>query len=78
MTVDVVRQIIEQVDEAIARMLNDSRIDINADWKVFSLLLGQNDICFSCDVSVRLWVASGGDGIGKKKNNGWMDGWMVG
>lgn len=45
------RQIIMQVDEAIARMLNDSRIDINADWKVFSLLLGQNDICNSCDVN---------------------------
>lgn len=43
--------LLEQVDEIIRRMSNDSRIDFDLDWKLFSLLIGQNDLCASCDGS---------------------------
>lgn len=51
--INVCSNTLEQIDEIINRMVNDSRIEYDLDWKVFSLLVGQNDLCYSCDGTVR-------------------------
>ncbi|XP_050407232.1 phospholipase B1, membrane-associated [Patella vulgata] len=38
----------DEVNVLINRMKNDSKVDINNDWKMVTLFIGSNDICYYC------------------------------
>uniref|UniRef100_A0A8D0GLG9 Phospholipase B1, membrane-associated n=1 Tax=Sphenodon punctatus TaxID=8508 RepID=A0A8D0GLG9_SPHPU len=52
-----------QVRTLVKLMKNDSRLDFNADWKIITVLIGDNDLCNYCKDIVS-GGAGGGEGHG--------------
>ena len=44
-----------QAMELVDRMKNDPKVDFVNDWKIITILSGNNDLCDSCNKPVRAW-----------------------